>query len=1438
MKRFLGIIWTVVVLLGVNVSMMAQSATTSIESGYYYIYANGSETQAIENMNLFLRWDPLERGNAAFIFHLQKADDGEDQYWMQSLVDSSWFYGCTNYYITEMRANENDKRTIRFVAQDDGTFKIRPTESRADLTGGNEQYNFFQPQDTRTDVTPHDYHPLAQWSGSSWTVEKVPDYELTTAELNIDLTKALDCINNAFKYTTSSEKLITNGNAKDESTGDGSQFLSVCQRIDDTNSSFANLIDGNTATYFQSTWDNSMVSPQWIQVDAGKELDAFQLKIGIRDGFWGSAEQCTNFSLFATNDMTTANNLNAVSIDQVESDPNWTRIGNYTFSTDKSLAYGDGNWNKKQLQIVSDLTDRYLTKNFILPDGKYRYLRFYVNQTVIPQSENQEFTLGELQMYENTNVTVNSNVATEVENLKGLIAKTKILISSNTGTSTDVQALEDAIAAIKNKTSQAQNDYQALIDSISSLNLVLMPGENPGYNDSTKVKTYKAAFAAAEAATHEEHTDAEFVNLGNQLRAALADVKNSVISVTDGYYNLVSGYPAFFSHQGVEKAMCGMYDHTMAWTTYNMKDPLQLFKVTKLSDGNYSIQNIGTGEFIGSVDGTSQTVPSTSEQTVDQIFAHLNNSAEYNIYNKNNNASYNTNNYTDGNGVSGNIVPWTAGAGTTSSWFLVKVEDEKLIDSLTEAAPLGQCKYHATEELATAQPIYEQIFRYNADRTKGLITNADDNDPDNNQLWGTQEPTANYSSYTNLIDGDLNTCFQSTWSSSVATSPQWLQVDLKDHPVQNFQFYFGLRNGIWGALEQWSDITVYATNDEALAKDENIKTIDQVQTYDGWEEIGEYQLPTDLAKNNSNGSDRGFYYSINRMDQAYRFLRFFVNSTYSPQANMMFTIGEFQVYENILDEANSPYVYIEGLKDAGDNLAIQIKNVKEALTAGSITQEELDKLIEARKAVSALVPNAAPLEELLASTKSYVNKFEAGEKYGDVTSDQWTAIQNAITEAEGYDHSWPKKEDLDQRYQNLTNALTTFKSQQIQFQPNKWYYIVNQDNTRTGSAEIDHVPGGGDIYSTFCYGNVIYAASDNTQEAQGNWGINNDNAVKWGYYVHDTKEAVYQTMIDPHTMWRFVPIEGQAGVYAIQNRANGKYMSNYTGDTHTWVALTDEPKAYNTILLGSGQYELLPPGASYALQAAGDGHLYSWSSSDEAYNNQWAWTFEAVPDGNDLEFVQIQIPDNSIQIISLPYALNSEELADYNTESGIQTYAIKSFDVSESGDSTLSLIKKKTFEAGEPFVLVANNYAAYDPGKVTTIFFAITPPETFSNEGKTVNGLTASLDYTVAPKIGLGYFVNSAITGSTLKTGFDGHTGYIDPKSVVDSNPDVKADLVIKLNGTGVTSVNAVVDNNRQTVNVYSIDGKLLKRNVKFNEVQRNLGKGIYVIGKKKILIK
>ena len=47
-----------------------------------------------------------------------------------------------------------------------------------------------------------------------------------------------------------------------------------------------------------------------------------------------------------------------------------------------------------------------------------------------------------------------------------------------------------------------------------------------------------------------------------------------------------------------------------------------------------------------------------------------------------------------------------------------------------------------------------------------------------------------------------------------------------------------------------------------------------------------------------------------------------------------------------------------------------------------------------------------------------------------------------------------------------------------------------------------------------------------------------------------------------------------------------------------------------------------------------------------------------------------------------------------------------------------------------------------------------------------------------------------------------------------------------------------IVDNENEIVDVYTIDGVLIKRNVKAAEATKNLAKGIYIVGKKKVLVK
>ena len=100
------------------------------------------------------------------------------------------------------------------------------------------------------------------------------------------------------------------------------------------------------------------------------------------------------------------------------------------------------------------------------------------------------------------------------------------------------------------------------------------------------------------------------------------------------------------------------------------------------------------------------------------------------------------------------------------------------------------------------------------------------------------------------------------------------------------------------------------------------------------------------------------------------------------------------------------------------------------------------------------------------------------------------------------------------------------------------------------------------------------------------------------------------------------------------------------------------------------------------------------------------------------------------------------------------------------------------------------------------------------------------------------YFLNSVLNVAT-DAGYtlQGRDGYIDFTKVKDLGGSV--DKTISVNGVinNIGKVEITGDANA-TVDVYSIDGVLLKRNVKASEATKNLAKGIYIVGKKKILVK
>ena len=653
-----------------------------------------------------------------------------------------------------------------------------------------------------------------------------------------------------------------------------------------------------------------------------------------------------------------------------------------------------------------------------------------------------------------------------------------------------------------------------------------------------------------------------------------------------------------------------------------------------------------------------------------------------------------------------------------------------------------------------------------------------------------------------------------------------MQVDLRNNPVDNFEFYFGLRNNDWGWKECWSNIDIYATNNTDVASQENFNDAD-------WTHVGNYTDLTSYIKPddaNMNSTGRYIYYPVRGLDQEYRYIRFVVRSTIVPQACMMYTIGEFQVYKSELDEENSPYNYIEGMKALVDELKPLIDGAKEKIANNTATQEDVDKMIELTQKIDALTPKTEPLDNKINEVKEYVAKFSDEGLWGDVESGELDAINNAVEEAESYDHEQPQQADLEKNLNALETAFALYKSQQKKPEVNAWYYITNRDNSRGGCTDEG---GTGDIWSRWCYGNVIMAPHANATRSA--YWDDVKNAVTWSGYDHASGILSDTVPVDPYSMWRLVKIEGNenADVYGLQNRATGTYLGT-SGNHNGFLGMENAPAPYKLVLLKSGQFNIIcqDEANSWGTPIHADGRkvLVTWEGTTDSPS---AWDFVAV-DESEIENAEITIRNNSTTVITLPYAYNNEDVVNLNTDNEIATYGIKG--VSEDGKQVF-LYNKTSFEAGEPMVVVAGDVTKYNDGNESTRMFLPFANE-FTTEVKEANGIVGTLDYTVLPANAGIVKADSIISiGDSEDSAIFGQRGYINASKIVN-NEELSTDFVLYVDGDIVNGINNAVVSTSNRVNVYTTDGVLVKKNVKAANAKDGLKKGVYIIGKDKVLVK
>lgn len=802
--------------------------------------------------------------------------------------------------------------------------------------------------------------------------------------------------------------------------------------------------------------------------------------------------------------------------------------------------------------------------------------------------------------------------------------------------------------------------------------------------------------------------------------------------------------------------------------------------------------------------------------------------------------------------VAGWMLSWTDvnDAGNHFTFTAVDVDDAKVAQWAAEAKQIKLNETLSTTYAnATAQYNGGNVFNRPEGATyTGLFTEdgkmvSATGDEDNSNWWCNKKQ-GNEGTYEALTDNDPTSYFHSNWGGGdfePSIEKNHYLVAKLDAPASGDIMIKVAKRATGNDYP--TQFAVYGANDF----DKAAGTASWV--FQGYADISytdsvAYTMK-DAAGNDSIASSikDGVGVAYAHLDASYAYLRFSATKTQynagKPANNRgYFCLAQMNVWPTTGVVKTVTPEYQEALSAAPQvyaTLGEEIKKAAAELAAGKATQAQIDALNAAIEEFKNNLPVPSRVTDAYNAAKAFLDAANTnnmiGTELAQYSQESATALQTTLAKYETFD-----KIDLvsiNAAVNDINAAFNAFKGSVRLPEAGKFYTIKSASTKVVAEADKDSQGYQGAIYNA-----IVYSTGNNKSNSLSDA----NSAVRFTFANHSSEvtadgetslDAMMSSLSDSISLkddasyvWKAET--AQDGKMVLRNLATGMYLTGANGKLYQ----STEP----TSILGEGvkpnvfRFNLGEDAkgvTQYMNTKGATGTVVPWKDpADE--NSYWQFNELADDDYTTESFAVKGVSEGQFYACTFPVAVTPDGNAVLYTVLG----------VNEAKDKLILAEVKDEVPAGTPVILLADVLTNNGEGTVgnLTVGCEDLASAEFVFEPKVGDGLCGVLCEPVEIAETCGHLANGKIVTGAYTVPCNG--AYLANAAITAEKGKASIDLAKGVGDTltGIDDAKVVVL--PSVVNVYGINGQLIKKSVKAANATKNLPAGVYVIGGQKVLVK